>query len=536
MNSVFSVDDFSDPFWAASATGAAAGMSRSQSEWALEKFLEEFSGAGAAIQGSRAGENVIGTSLAVPQAPVSKSENGDGDGGAVEVKKPNNLNRPPSDSTPTVPIDADEYRAILKNKLHQACAAVALSRASVVKAEGSSAQAENQALQSGSDVRGSSKTQEQGEPDAGISAVSTTQKKPGTQMRQATSGSSREDSDDGELEGDTETTENMDPADAKRARRMRSNRESARRSRRRKQAQMNELETQVGQLRAEHSSLLERLTDMNHKYDEAAVDNRILKADIETLRAKKFVKISLWQILKSHGQFKILHHLKLKDLAVNVLAEYISSKSLGEEGLIWLLAIYMCFISGICWTCPVLTHCYFYVNAPKLPSWTSDANVSVWTVANCETQSCIFMPATAARVKMAEETFKRVTGINPVLLSRPSVPSVTVPFVSSPLESSTGSLPLPPDTNKLFHQPVPNIAAPIHHPRLDNSFTGNNLVTPIVNPQTEIGVENVNETSALQHTPRGVQKQIGPGVSPCVPMPGWEPGLPHGAATNNKQS
>ncbi|MBA0737290.1 hypothetical protein Gogos_010760 [Gossypium gossypioides] len=519
MNSVFSVDDFSDLFWAASATGAAEGMSRSQSEWALEKFLEEFSGAGAAIQGSRAGENVIGTSLAVPQAPVSKSENGDGDGGAVEVKKPN------SDLTPTVPIDADEYRAILKNKLHQACAAVALSRASAVKAEGSSAQAENQALQSGSDVQGSSKTQEQGEPDAGISAVSTTQKKSGTQMRQATSGSSREDSDDGELEGDTETTENMDPADAKRARRMRSNRESARRSRRRKQAQMNELETQVGQLRAEHSSLLKRLTDMNHKYDEAAVDNRILKADIETLRAKKFVKISLWQNLKSHGQFKFLHHLKLKDLAVNVLAEYISSKSLGEEGLIWLLAIYMCFISGICWTCPVLTHCYFY-----------DANVSVWTVANCETQSCIFMPETAARVKMAEETVKRVTGINPVLLSRPSVPSVPVPFVSSPLESSTGSVPLPLNTNKLFHQPVPNIAAPIHHPRLDNSFTGNNLVTPIVNPETEIGVENVNETSALQHTPRGLQKQIGPCVSPCVPMPGWEPGLPHGAATNNKQS
>ncbi|XP_012476236.1 basic leucine zipper 10 [Gossypium raimondii] len=425
MNSVFSVDDFSDPFWVASATGAAAGMSRSQSEWALEKFLEEFSGAGAAIQGSRAGENVIGTSLAAPQAPVSKSENGDGDGGAVEVKKPNNLNPPPSDSTPTVPIDADEYRAILKNKLHQACAAVALSRASAVKAEGSSAQAENQALQSGSDVQGSSKTQEQGEPDAGISAVSTTQKKSGTQMRQATSGSSREDSDDGELEGDTETTENMDPADAKRARRMRSNRESARRSRRRKQAQMNELETQVGQLRAEHSSLLKRLTDMNHKYDEAAVDNRILKADIETLRAK---------------------------------------------------------------------------------------------------------------VKMAEETVKRVTGINPVLLSRPSVPSVPVPFVSSPLESSTGSVPLPPNTSKLFHQPVPNIAAPIHHPRLDNSFTGNNLVTPIVNPQTEIGVENVNKTSALQHAPRGVQKQIGPCVSPCVPMPGWEPGLPHGAATNNKQS
>ncbi|GMI76108.1 Arabidopsis thaliana basic leucine zipper 10 [Hibiscus trionum] len=421
MNSVFSVDDFSDPFWAA----PAVGMNRSQSEWALEKFLEEFSGAGVAIPGSRAGENVIGPSLAAPQPSVSKADKIDGDGGVVEVKQLNNHNPPPSNSTPMVPVDSDEYIAILKNKLHQACAAVALSRATAVKAESSSAKAENQALQSGSDVQGSSKTHEQGEPDTGISAVSTTRKKSGTQVRQTTSGSSREDSDDGELEGDTETTENMDPADAKRARRMRSNRESARRSRRRKQAHMNELEAQVGQLRVEHSTLLKRLTDMNHKYDEAAVDNRILKADIETLRAK---------------------------------------------------------------------------------------------------------------VKMAEETVKRVTGINPGIISRPNVPSVGMPFISSPLEASTGSVPLQPNTNQLFHQPVPSIPAPMHHPRLDSSFAGNNLVTPFVNPQTEIGVKNVNEPSALQHAPGGVQKQIGPGVSPCVPIPGWEPVLPHAAAENNKQS
>ncbi|KAH1073518.1 hypothetical protein J1N35_025846 [Gossypium stocksii] len=87
-----------------------------------------------------------------------------------------------------VPIDAEEYRTILKNKIHQACAIVALSYASIVKAAGSFAQAENQVLQSGSDVQGSSKTQEQGEPDAGISAVSTTQKMSGTQVRQAVSG------------------------------------------------------------------------------------------------------------------------------------------------------------------------------------------------------------------------------------------------------------------------------------------------------------------------------------------------------------
>ncbi|OMO78409.1 hypothetical protein CCACVL1_14431 [Corchorus capsularis] len=386
MNTVFSVDDFSDPFWAASA---AEGMSRSQSEWALEKFLEEFSSTGGAIPGSRVGENVIGSSLAASQLSVSKAEEGDRDGDVVEIKRPNNQNHnpPPSDPTPGIPADSDEYRAILKNKLDQACAAVALSRG-------------------------------QGEPDCSpceISAVATTHKKSGVQVRQTTSGSSREDSDDDELEGDDiETTENMDPADVKRARRMRSNRESARRSRRRKQAHMNELEAQVGQLRVEHSTLLKRLTDMNHKYDEAAVDNRILKADIETLRAK---------------------------------------------------------------------------------------------------------------VKMAEETVKRVTGINPVLLSRPNVPSVGMPFVSSPLEASTvAPVPMQPNTNQFFHQPIPSIAAPMHHQRVDNSFPGNTLHTP--------SLDRVQEQ--IGHS--GMQKQIGPGVGPCGPMPGWEPGLSHGAAKNKKQS
>lgn len=43
---------------------------------------------------------------------------------------------------------------------------------------------------------------------------------------------------------------------------------------------------QVSQLRVENSSLLKRLTDINQKYNESAVDNRVLKADVETLRAK----------------------------------------------------------------------------------------------------------------------------------------------------------------------------------------------------------------------------------------------------------
>jgi hypothetical protein len=42
----------------------------------------------------------------------------------------------------------------------------------------------------------------------------------------------------------------------------------------------------VAQIRVENSSLLRRLADVNQKFNAAAVDNRVLKADVETLRAK----------------------------------------------------------------------------------------------------------------------------------------------------------------------------------------------------------------------------------------------------------
>ncbi|KAL4311863.1 hypothetical protein GQ457_01G052890 [Hibiscus cannabinus] len=419
MHTVFSVDDFSDSSWA-----AQTGMNRSQSECALESLLEEFSGTGWTIPVSRSSESVIGPSLTEPQLSVSKFEEGEGDDDVVEINRPGNQNHssPLSALKPTVPVDSDEVQAILKSKLEQACVVFALSRASAVKPEALSAQPEDQSLESRSQIQCSSKAQGQGEPDAtpcGMLAVSTMQKKTGVQKRQTTSVSSGEDSDDDELQ-DTETTDNMDPTVAKRARRMQSNRESARRSRRRKQAHMNELEAQVGQLRVEHSTLLNTLSDTNHKYDEAAVDNRILKADIETLRAK---------------------------------------------------------------------------------------------------------------VKMAEETVKRVTGINPASLSRHNVANVGMPFISSPV----APVRLQPNNNQFFHQPVPGIAAPMHHQRVENSFVGNTLVPHTVNPHTEVGVENVNGTSALQHTPGSerFQDPIGRGVSPSGLMSGWG-SRQHAATKNNK--
>ncbi|PPS03134.1 hypothetical protein GOBAR_AA17523 [Gossypium barbadense] len=143
-----------------------------------------FYGASAAIQGSCTGENVIGTSLVVPQTLVFKSKIGDTYGGVVEVKKPNNLSFPSTDSTSTILSDMDEYHVILKNKLHQACMTVAFSHTLAMKVEGSSAQVENQTLQSDSIFK-VPQIQEHGEPNDGIPTISTTQKMPGTRVRQA---------------------------------------------------------------------------------------------------------------------------------------------------------------------------------------------------------------------------------------------------------------------------------------------------------------------------------------------------------------
>lgn len=65
-----------------------------------------------------------------------------------------------------------------------------------------------------------------------------------------------------------------------------SNRESARRSRRRKQAHLQDLESQVEQLRGENNSLYKHLTDANQQFTDAVTDNRVLKSDVETLRIK----------------------------------------------------------------------------------------------------------------------------------------------------------------------------------------------------------------------------------------------------------
>lgn len=96
MEKIFSVEEISGNLIWPELTNEADGttvMNRSDSEWAFHRFIQESS--------ASAGE-------AATACDVSVSVYG-----------------PPS---PSVPVDSEEYREFLKNKLNLACAAVAMKR------------------------------------------------------------------------------------------------------------------------------------------------------------------------------------------------------------------------------------------------------------------------------------------------------------------------------------------------------------------------------------------------------------------------
>ncbi|XP_039039402.1 LOW QUALITY PROTEIN: light-inducible protein CPRF2-like [Hibiscus syriacus] len=295
MDRVFSVEDMSDHFWSSSATAGGGDddkdnkpgskMNRSASEWAFQEFLRE-------------------------EVDNKGEDHNEGEKVDEELKKKKN-GCFGSNNNDNVPADLEGYQAFLKKKLNLACAAVAKSMASIATPQDTAGRADSGSQASNTAQLGS-KTVLKGAGDkddnsvVGISSFPNGQKKLGAQVRTSTStGSSIEQSEEDEVEGENGTMENMDPADAKRVRRMLSNRESARRSRRRKQAHLTELETQVAQVRVENANLLKRLTDISQKHNEAAVDNRVLKADVETLRAK--VKLAEEAVKRTTGLNHLFH-------------------------------------------------------------------------------------------------------------------------------------------------------------------------------------------------------------------------------------
>ncbi|KAL6547644.1 hypothetical protein OROHE_009349 [Orobanche hederae] len=101
------------------------------------------------------------------------------------------------------------------------------------------------------------------------------------------SGSSQDHSEDDDLEIEAGPCEHSNnPIDVKRIKRMVSNRESARRSRRRKQAHLADLERQAEELRGQNAALFKQLADATQRFKDSTTNNRVLRSDVEALRAK----------------------------------------------------------------------------------------------------------------------------------------------------------------------------------------------------------------------------------------------------------
>ncbi|XP_059439490.1 light-inducible protein CPRF2 [Corylus avellana] len=440
MDRVFSVDEISDQFWSPplpSGTGQvdeSSRMNRSPSEWAFQRFFQLEASANAASDASSAKNDGVveikddhDSDNNRTQNAVTTNNNDNNQNNKAAAKANGNTTTTTSFNTPppNIPIDSEEYQAFLKSKLNLACAAVALTRASLVKPQESAALADNglqtsstsqlgsQAPSKGAGCDSSRSREKDSNGALGSKSLPTIQKKSGVPVRSTTSGSSRELSDDEEVEGENELTQSTDPADVKRVRRMLSNRESARRSRRRKQAHLTELETKVAELRVENSSLLKRLTDISQKYNEAAVDNRVLKADVETFRAK---------------------------------------------------------------------------------------------------------------VKMAEETVKRITGLNPMFHAMSEISTVAMPsFDGSPSDTSTdAAVPVQDGSNHHFYQPNANNNVSTHDLRVNNGLAD---IPPIENVQQKSAAGNkMGRTASMQRVAslEHLQKRIRGGVSPCGPQSNGE--------------
>ncbi|CAN6203187.1 unnamed protein product [Urochloa humidicola] len=175
--------------------------------------------------------------------------------------------------------DPMEYNTILKRKLEEDLATVAMWRASSVVHPDSS--------QGSSNYIGGNKGPVQNKWFSGEGPINRVRNAYIRATRLATCSSSRDPSpSDDDMDGEVEILGFKLPTEEKVRKRKESNRESARRSRYRKAAHLKEMEDQVAHLRVENSSLMRRLAALNQKYTDAKVDNRVLKADMETLRAK----------------------------------------------------------------------------------------------------------------------------------------------------------------------------------------------------------------------------------------------------------
>uniref|UniRef100_A0ACD5U859 Uncharacterized protein n=1 Tax=Avena sativa TaxID=4498 RepID=A0ACD5U859_AVESA len=197
------------------------------------------------------------------------------------------ISTPPTPTTATAMLDPVAYNTILRRKLDADLAAVAMWRAQTshgIRRQGSHGNRSSRNSNASNNVGSQNHI-----GDVGVHKLSSSSWDPSP-------------SDD-DMEGDAETTRNMNVTAAKVKKRKESNRDSARRSRSRKAAHMKELEEQVSLLRVENNLLMRRLAEVSQRYTNVAVDNRVLKANVETLEIKVNVSEETMKRLTTASNF-----------------------------------------------------------------------------------------------------------------------------------------------------------------------------------------------------------------------------------------
>jgi hypothetical protein len=133
---------------------------------------------------------------------------------------------------------------------------------------------------------------------------------------------------------------------------------------------------------------------------------------------------------------------------------------------------------------------------------------------------------------MAEETVKRITGLNPMFHVMPDISSMGMPsFDGSPSDNSAdAAVPVQDDPNHHFYQPASNNSMPVHDMRVNNGLGDISTIENVQqNNAAVVGGNKIGQTTqtasplhrvaSLEH----LQKRIrGGGVDSCGPSSNGE--------------
>lgn len=124
---------------------------------------------------------------------------------------------------------------------------------------------------------------------------------------------------------------------------------------------------------------------------------------------------------------------------------------------------------------------------------------------------------------MAEETVKRITGLNPMFNAMSDISSVGMPsFSGSPSDTSTdAAVPVQDNSNHLYYQPSTNNNISTHGLGVNNGLAD---ISSVENVQENSAVaavagNKIERTASMQRVAslEHLQKRIRGGASPCGP-------------------